>query len=135
VKDYTHSTAPNRRYSDLITHRLIKAALTGATAPYSPDELTELARHCTRQEDEANKVERRVNKAAAALLLAQRIGESFPAIVTGAAPKGTWIKLTAIPVEGRLVEGSNGVDVGDRLTVRLSRADIEQGHLDFCRNA
>ena len=133
VKDYTHSTAPNRRYADLITHRLLKAAMAGSRTPYSPDELTELARRCTQREDDANKVERQVGKSAAALLLVSRIGEQFDAICTGASSKGTWVRLLHPPVEGRLVQGFDGVDVGHRLRVRLARADVEQGFIDFQR--
>ncbi len=133
VRDYAHSTAPNRRYTDLVTHRLLKAALAGRPAPYPMDELSELAEHCTRMEDVANKVERQVNKSAAALLLRSRVGEIFDAIVTGAAPKGTWVRLLSFPVEGRLVQGFTGVDVGDRLQVELALADVEHGYIDFKR--
>ena len=133
VRDYAHSTAPNRRYPDLITQRLLKAALTGAPAAYGRDELTELAAYCTLKEDDANKVERRVGKSAAALLLASRIGEQFDALVTGAAAKGTWVRVFHPPVEGRLVAGFEGVDVGIRLRVQLVRVDVEQGYIDFKR--
>jgi VacB/RNase II family 3'-5' exoribonuclease len=131
VKDYTHSTAPNRRFPDLITQRLLKAALAGAPLPYSTDELTELARHCTEREDAASKVERRVRKSAAALLLSGRIGEEFDAIVTGAADKGTWVRIRKPPVEGRLVKGFAGLDVGHRLRVRLAGTDVQRGFIDF----
>jgi exoribonuclease-2 len=131
VKDYTHSTAPNRRYPDLITQRLLKAAIAGSPAPYGRAELTELAGHCTLKEDDANKVERQVSKSAAAMLLASRIGEQFDAITTGASTKGTWVRVLHPPVEGRLVDGFEGVDVGNRLRVRLIRADVEQGFIDF----
>ena len=114
VKDYTHSTAPNRRYTDLITQRLLKAALEGEPSPYSADELEALATHCTHQENAANKVERQVAKSAAALLLESRIGEQFDAIVTGAVAKGTWVRLLTVPVEGKLAQGFEGLDVGDR---------------------
>jgi exoribonuclease R len=134
VKDYTHSTAPNRRYTDLATQRLIKAAIAGAPSPYSVGELTALALHCTQQEDAANKVERQVTKSAAALLLQDRIGENFDALVTGAADKGTWVRLLALPVEGRLVQGAGGVDVGDRIGVQLAAVDVEQGYIDFRRS-
>jgi exoribonuclease-2 len=133
VRDYTHSTAPNRRYPDLITQRLLKAALAGAPAAYSRDELTELAVHCTEKEDDANKVERRVGKSAAALLLVSRIGEQFDAIATGASAKGTWVRVFHPPVDGRLMDGFEGVDVGSRLRVQLIRADVEQGFIDFKR--
>jgi exoribonuclease-2 len=133
VKDYAHSTAPNRRFPDLVTQRLVKAAIEGRPVPYSAEELAILARHCTLKEDDANKVERLVRKSAFALLLESRIGESFDAIVTGAAPKGTWVRINGQPVEGRLVEGFAGLDVGDRLRVRLIRTDVEQGFIDFRR--
>ncbi len=133
VKDYGHSTAPNRRYPDLVTHRLIKAALAGASAPYGGDELDELARHCTEREDAANKVERQVRKSAAALLLEDRKGERFDGIVTGASAKGTWVRALKPPVEGRLVRGEQGLDVGDRLVVQLVDTDVERGFIDFAR--
>lgn len=133
VKDYTHSTAPNRRYPDLITQRLLKASLSGAPVPYSNDELVELAEHCTRQEDVVNKVERRVRKSAEALLLKTRVGEQFEAIVTGALPKGTWVRLLHPPVEGKLVRGFEGVDIGHRLRVQLIRTDVDRGFIDFKR--
>jgi VacB/RNase II family 3'-5' exoribonuclease len=131
VKDYTHSTAPNRRYSDLITHRLLKAAIENEPAPYTKDELDVLAKHCTEEEDAANKVERQVGKSAAALLLESRIGEKFDAIVTGASPKGTWVRLLDMPVEGKLVEGFEAMDVGHRLQVQLVFVDVERGYIDF----
>jgi VacB/RNase II family 3'-5' exoribonuclease len=131
VKDYTHSTAPNRRFPDLITQRILKAALVGSPLPYSRDELTELARHCTEKENDANKVERLVTKSAAAMLLSSRIGDRFDAICTGAADKGTWVRIFRPPIEGRLVHGFEGVDVGQRLTVQLVRTDVERGYIDF----
>ncbi len=133
ARDYAHSTAPNRRYPDLITQRLLKAALAGQSAPYTLNELQEIAKHCTIEEDEATKVERQVNKSAAALLLQSHIGERFDAIVTGASMKGTWVRLLQIPVEGKLVRGFKGVDVGDRLHVQLISVDVEQGFIDFKR--
>ena len=131
VKDYAHSTAPNRRYTDLITQRLLKATLAGRTSPFSYAELDVLAKHFTEEEDAANKVERRVGKSAAALLLESRIGEQFDAIVTGASDKGTWARLLTIPVEGRVVRGFGGVDVGDRIRVQLIAVDVERGYIDF----
>ena len=131
VRDYTHSTAPNRRFPDLITQRMLKAALAGSAMPYGRDELTELAHHCTEKEDDANKVERLVGKSAAAMLLAPRIGERFDAIVTGASEKGTWVRLLHPPVEGRMIHGFEGADVGDRLRVQLVHTDIERGYIDF----
>lgn len=133
VKDYGHSTAPNRRYADLLTQRLLKAALDGEPSPYDVDELDRLADHCTKQENAANKVERQVGKSAATLLLASRLGEEFEAIVTGAAPKGTWVRLLKVPVEGRLSEGFEGVDVGQRLRVKLISVDVWRGFIDFRR--
>jgi len=133
VRDYTHSTAPNRRYPDLITQRLAKAAIAKKPVPYSIDELTTLATHCTEQEDAANKVERQVGKSAAALLLGPRIGEQFDAIVTGAADKGTWARLLTVPVEGRVVKGFEGLDVGQRTRVQLLSVDVDRGFIDFKR--
>lgn len=131
VRDYTHSTAPNRRYTDLITQRLLKAAIEGTPSPYRNEELEVLARHCTEKEDVANKVERQVRKSAAAMLLENRIGEQFDAIVTGAADKGTWARLLTVPVEGRLVQGSEGVDVGSRIRVQLASVDVQRGYIDL----
>ncbi len=133
VRDYTHSTAPNRRFPDLLTQRLLKAALAGAVSPYTPDELAALARHCTEQEDNATKVERRVRKSAAALLLTPRIGAHFEAIVTGASDKGTWVRILDPAVEGKVVRGFQGLDVGDRVRVRLVDTDVERGFIDFVR--
>jgi len=133
VRDYAHSTAPNRRYPDLITQRLLKAALSGQPAPYSDDELNELAVHCTTQEDAANKVERQVRKSAAAQFLSDRIGERFDAIVTGAGAKGTWVRILHPPVEGKLAHGHEGADVGDRMRVKLIDVDIERGFIDFVK--
>lgn len=133
VNDYAHSTAPNRRFPDLVTQRLLKAALAGAAPPYSVDALGEIARHCTLQEDNASKVERQVLKAAAAFLLDGRIGESFDAIVTGAAAKGTFVRIASPLLEGRVVRGFEGLDVGDRLRVRLVAVDAEKSFIDFER--
>ena len=131
--NYTHSTAPNRRFPDLVTQRLVKAAADGNAVPYTLAELTPLAEHCTKQEDAANKVERRVRKSAAALWLGDRIGQEFAAVVTGASDKGTWVRLARPPVEGKLDRGFEGLDVGDRLRVRLVRTDAERGFVDFVR--
>ncbi len=131
VRDYTHSTAPNRRFPDVITQRLIKVALSGGPLPYAIPRLVELAEHCTLKEDDATKVERRVAKSAAALLLSGRVGESFDATVTGASIKGTWVRLTNPPVEGRLERGAEGLDVGDRVRVKLIHTDVERGFIDF----
>jgi exoribonuclease-2 len=131
VKDYAHSTAPNRRYPDLLTQRLLKAALSGRPEPYAIQDLDLLAAHCTQAEDAVNKVERQVGKSAAALLLENRIGEQFDGIVTGASDKGTWVRLLNMPVEGKLVSGFDGVDVGDRLRVQLTETNVEAGFIDF----
>jgi exoribonuclease-2 len=131
VKDYTHSTAPNRRFPDLVTQRLLKAALTGQPTQYTNDELTILARHCTDQEDNAAKVERQVGKSAAASLLASRIGAQFDGIVTGASEKGTWVRISGPTAEGRVVRGFEGLDVGDRVRVELIHTDVARGFIDF----
>jgi len=133
VDDYTHATAPNRRFPDVITQRLVKAALKGAAAPYSDDELRVLGARCTEQEGNAAKVERQVRKSAAALLLQGRIGEQFDAMVTGAAEKGTWVRIAEPLAEGRLVKGFEGLDVGDTVRVRLLHTDVQRGFIDFAR--
>lgn len=133
VKDYAHSTAPNRRYPDVITQRLLKAALDRKPSPYSLQELEELAQHATEQQDDAAKVERQVKKSAGALLLEPRVGEIFSAVVTGAADKGTWVRTLHPPVDGKLVRGSRGADVGEKIRVRLLGVDVERGFLDFER--
>jgi exoribonuclease-2 len=131
VRDYTHATAPNQRYPDLVVQRLLKAALDGDRTPYPDDELAALAQHCTEQEDNAAKVERHVRKSAAALLLARRIGQRFDAIVTGASEKGTWVRIESPAVEGKVVRGFDGLDVGDIVKVELIRTDAERGYIDF----
>ena len=131
VKEYTHATAPNRRFPDLITQRLLKTAIAGQPPAYTAEELNTLARHCTEMEDAAKKVERLVIKSAAAMLLESRIGERFDAIVTGASDKGTWVRLSRPPIEGRLVSGYKGMDVGHRLTVKLVSTNVEKGFIDF----
>ncbi len=133
VHDYSHSTAPNRRYPDLITQRLLKAALANGKPPYGPAELTSLATHCTEQEDAAKKVERQVRKSVAAQFLSGRIGETFDALVTGASDKGTWVRLLKPPAEGRLMVGYDGLDVGDQIKVKLSSLNVERGFIDFVR--
>jgi exoribonuclease-2 len=133
VNEYTHSTAPNRRFPDLITQRLLKAALAGSAAVYTDDELRELAAHCTTQEKNANKVERQVRKAATALLLINRIGQQFNGIVTGASEKGTWVRITEPIAEGKVVKGSSGLDVGDRVRVELVGVNPGRGFIDFAR--
>jgi len=133
VNDYTHATAPNRRFPDLITQRLLKAALAGRAAPYCEEELRSLAAHCTEQEGNAAKVERRVRKCAAAMLLEPRIGQQFDALVTGASDRGVWVRIRQPVAEGRLVKGFEGADVGDALRVQLTHTDIERGYIDFVR--
>jgi len=133
VQDYTHSTAPNRRFADLITQRLLKATAAGVPAPYSQAELTALAAHCTEREDAARKVERLMRKVAAANLLGHRIGEIFDGIVTGASPKGTYVRLLKMPAEGRVVRGSQGLNVGDKVGVKLASVDVAKGFIDFER--
>jgi exoribonuclease-2 len=131
AQDYAHSTAPNRRFADTVTQRLIKAVLAGAPPPYSDDELAEIARNCTRKEDAARKVERVMNKRIAAVAMEPRIGEAFVAIVTGVSAKGTFVRVMNPPAEGLLVRGQQGVDVGDQLQVTLVGTDPERGYLDF----
>jgi exoribonuclease-2 len=131
VKDYAHSTAPNRRYPDLITQRLLQVAMEKGSLPYSTDELEELAKHCTENEDAAKKVERQVAKSAAAMVLESKINQRFDAIVTGASVKGTWVRILHPPVEGRVVSGSEGLDVGHRCRVQLLHIDVERGYIDF----
>lgn len=129
--DYSHATAPNRRYADLITQRLVKAALAKTPASYSNDELAEIAQHCTEREDAARKVERTMRKVGAALMLADRIGDRFDAIVTGVSSSGTYVRLLHPPAEGRVVHGEKGLDVGDRVQVKLVGTDPEKGWIDF----
>ena len=131
VKDYAHSTAPNRRYPDLVTQRLIRAVIGGRPGPYTYDALVELAAHCTRREDDANRVERQVRKAAAAMLVANRVSERFSSIVTGASPKGTYVRTMNDHIEGRVVHGGAGLDVGDHVMARLSSVDVARGYIDF----
>lgn len=131
VKDYTHSTAPNRRYSDLLTQRLLKAAVSGGKVPYGTQELQAFAARCTLKENDAKKVERQLDKSAAALLLSTMAGSEFDAVVTGASDKGTWVRITSPHAEGRLMSGTQGLKVGDRTRVRLTRTDVENGFIDF----
>lgn len=131
VREYSHSTAPNRRYPDLIMQRLLKAAIAGHSSPYEVDELKTLAQHCTAQEDAAKKVERQIEKSASAMLLASRIGEKFDGIITGASEKGTWVRLLHCPAEGKLMSGFEKLEVGDRVRVQLIHTNIQRGYIDF----
>jgi exoribonuclease-2 len=131
ANDYTHATAPNRRYADLVTQRLVKAAITGAPAPYTSEELAVIAARCTERENAASHVARIARKAAAAVLLADRIGDLFDAIVTGVNKEGTYVRLLSPPAEGRVVRGEDEMDVGERVRVRLVRTDAERGFIDF----
>jgi exoribonuclease-2 len=131
--DYTHSTAPNRRYADLVTQRLIKAVLAKSAPPYSDAGLEAIARACTLKEDAARKVERVMAKRVAAVAMRNRIGQRFAAVVTGVTPKGTFVRLLNPPVEGILCRGQEGADVGDRFEVTLVSTNPERGYLDFCR--
>ncbi len=128
---YTHSTAPNRRYTDLIIQRLLKAQLAGNPSPYTPEELGTIARQCNLRESAARKVERLMRKVSAADLLQPHIGQTYDAIVTGALPKGTFVRLLHPPVEGRVVANEQGLDVGDRTRVRLLDVNVERGFIDF----
>jgi VacB/RNase II family 3'-5' exoribonuclease len=133
VEDYTHSTAPNRRFADLVTQRLVKAVLANQPAPYSDDELGRVASDCTAKGDAARKVERAMSKRIAAVAMSGRIGETFDAIVTGVTPQGTFVRVINPHVEGLLAHGQQGVDVGDKLRVKLIRTDVERGFIDFVR--
>jgi exoribonuclease-2 len=133
VHDYTHSTAPNRRFADLVTQRLLKSAAANRPGPYAEPELRQIAERCTDREDAARKVERLMRKVIAASSLNQRIGEVFDGVVTGAAPKGTYVRLLQFPAEGRVIRGTQGIDVGDRIKVRLVSVDVRQGFIDFER--
>jgi exoribonuclease R len=129
--DYSHATAPNRRYADLVTQRLVKAAIASTPAPYTNDELAAIAKQCTERENAANRVERITRKAAAALLLAGRIGNVFDAIVTGVNQDGTYVRLLSPPAEGRVMRGEAGMDVGERVRVKLLSTDPARGFIDF----
>jgi exoribonuclease-2 len=133
VLDYSHSTAPNRRFADLVTQRLVKAAVAGAPSPYTDDELAAIAAHCTQKESDERKVDRTTRKQAAALFLSERIGQEFEAIVTGANDKGTFVRLLTPPAEGRVVQGEAGLDVGDHVRVRLTATEPRKGFIDFVR--
>ncbi|MGA2849730.1 MAG: RNB domain-containing ribonuclease [Terracidiphilus sp.] len=131
VQDYTHSTAPNRRFPDIVTQRLMKALLAKAPAPYSEGDLNAIAQRCTLMEDGARKVERDMQKRIAAVVLHPRIGQSFPAIVTGVNQYGTFVRTLNPHVDGMLVRGGKGLDVGDKVTVKLISTDPQRGFIDF----
>jgi VacB/RNase II family 3'-5' exoribonuclease len=133
VHDYTHSTAPNRRFADTVTQRLIKAVLAKQPTPYTDQQLEAIAKNCTLKEDAARKVERVMGKRIAAVALQHRIGETFPAVVTGVTPKGVFVRVLNPPAEGLLVRGQQGVDVGDKLQVKLVNTDPRRGYIDFAR--
>ncbi|MGH9513334.1 MAG: RNB domain-containing ribonuclease [Terriglobales bacterium] len=133
VQDYTHSTAPNRRFADLVTQRIIKSVIANRTAPYADDELETIAANCTQKGDAERKVERQMSKRIAAVAMSRRIGETFEAIVTGVTPKGTFVRVVQPHVEGLLAEGADGLDVGDKLRVKLTRTDVQRGYIDFAR--
>ena len=133
VQDYTHSTAPNRRFPDIVTQRLVKALLAGRTNPYSNDELSAIATNCTEKQDAARKVEREMSKRIAAVALQKRIGSLFDAIVTGVTPGGTFVRVLQPRVDGLLAQGQQGLDVGDKVRVKLIRTDVQHGYIDFAR--
>jgi exoribonuclease-2 len=133
VQDYTHSTAPNRRFADVVTQRLVKATLAGRPNPYSDGELSAIAANCTEKEDAARKVEREMSKRLAAVAMQSRIGAIFDAVVTGATPKGTFVRVRQPHVEGLLAQGQQGADVGDKMRVKLIRVDVQHGFIDFAR--
>jgi len=133
VQDYTHSTAPNRRFADVVTQRLIMALLAGQKNPYTDDELTAIAANCTQKEDAARKVEREMSKRLAAVAMQRHIGEEFDAIVTGKTDHGTFVRVAQPHIEGLLAQGQQGLDVGDKLRVKLVRTDVQKGYIDFAR--
>jgi exoribonuclease-2 len=135
VADYVHSTAPNRRFADLVTQRMLRATTSGGAAPYSDQQLTEIASRCTERGEAARKVERTMRKVAGASMLAERVGESFAAIVTAASPKGIYARVLNPPVEGRIVRGGRGLDVGDTVRLKLVVADPVRGYIDFAHEA
>ena len=133
VQDYTHSTAPNRRFADVVTQRLIKNLLDGKPGPYSDDELAAIAANCTQKEDAARKVEREMSKRLAAVAMSHRVGETFDAIVTGVTPKGTFVRVLQPHIEGLLAQGAQGLHVGDKIRAKLTRTDVQRGYIDFAR--
>jgi exoribonuclease-2 len=133
VQDYTHSTAPNRRFADVVTQRLIKALLDGKPGPYSDDELTGIAANCTQKGDAARKVEREMSKRLAAVAMSHRVGETFDAIVTGVSPKGTFVRVMQPHIEGLLAQGAQGLHIGDKIRAKLTRTDAQRGFIDFAK--
>jgi exoribonuclease-2 len=133
VQDYTHSTAPNRRFADVVTQRLIKALLDGKPGPYSDDELAAIAANCTQKEDAARKVEREMSKRLAAVAMSHRVGEAFDAIITGVTPKGTFVRVMQPHIEGLLAQGAQGLHVGDKIRAKLTRTDVQRGFIDFVK--
>jgi VacB/RNase II family 3'-5' exoribonuclease len=133
VQDYTHSTAPNRRFADVVTQRLIKALLSGQPTPYSDDELSSIAANCTAKGDAARKVEREVSKHLSAIAMSRHVGETFDAIVTGVTPKGTFVRVMQPHIEGMMTQGAAGLNIGDRLRAKLIRTDAQHGFIDFAR--
>ena len=133
MQDYTHSTAPNRRFADLVTQRLLKAVLASQPAPYSDDQLASIAHQCTLKENAARKVEREMSKRVAAVAMSSRIGETFDAIATEATSRGTFVRVLKPAVEGLLAQGQQGADVEDKLRVKLIRTDSQRGYIDFVR--
>jgi VacB/RNase II family 3'-5' exoribonuclease len=133
VQDYTHSTAPNRRFPDVVTQRLIKATLDGKPGPYSDTDLAAIALNCTEKGDAARKVEREMSKRLSALAMSHHIGEIFDAMVTGTTPKGTFVRVLQPHMEGLLTQGAQGLHVGDRLRAKLTRTDVQQGFIDFVK--
>ncbi|MGB8013349.1 MAG: RNB domain-containing ribonuclease [Terriglobales bacterium] len=133
VQDYTHSTAPNRRFADVVTQRLVKALLDGKPGPYSDDELAAIATNCTQKEDAARKVEREMSKRLAAMAMCHRVGETFDAIVTGVTPKGTFVRVLQPHIEGLLAQGAQGLHVGDKIRAKLTRTDVQRGFIDFVK--
>ena len=133
VQDYTHSTAPNRRFADVVTQRLVKALIAGTPGPYSDSELAGIAADCTQKEDAARKVEREMTKRLAAVAMSSRVGETFDAMVTGVTPKGTFVRVLKPLVEGLLTQGAQGLHVGDKVRAKLTRTDVQQGYIDFVK--
>src|ERR1700683_394585 len=133
VQDYTHSTAPNRRFPDIVTQRLIKAMLASQPNPYSDDELSAIAANCTEKENAADKIEREMSKRLAAIAMQNKIGATYDAIVTGVTGNGTFVRALQAHVEGLLTQGAQGIDVGDKLRVKLVRTDVQHGYIDFAR--